>query len=78
MNKEKDMDELTPLESRILEFIKQQIADEGYPPTVREIRDALVIMSTGTVHKYVKWLADKGYIKVKPGCPRAIKVMEVE
>ena len=43
-------------EQRILEFMKQEILTKGYPPTVREICNALDIKSTSTVHKDIETL----------------------
>ena len=57
----------------IYEFIRDSI-DSGYPPTVREICDALEIKSTSTVHKYINLLVDEGYLEKSDNHNRAIKL----
>lgn len=57
----------------IYEFIRDSI-DSGYPPTVREICDALGIKSTSTVHKYINLLVDEGYLEKSDNHNRAIKL----
>lgn len=57
----------------IYEFIRNSI-DSGYPPTVREICDALGIKSTSTVHKYINLLVDEGYLEKSDNHNRAIKL----
>lgn len=61
----------------IFQFIKDSI-DNGYPPTIREICDALNIKSTSTVHKYINILAEEGYIEKVDKQNRAIKIKGVE
>ena len=69
------MAELTAREKRILEFLEQQIRENGYPPTVRDICAALDIKSTSTVHKAMGRLAEEGYItKGAANKRRAVKV----
>lgn len=53
---------LTPLEQRILGFIRGFIARQGYGPTLLEIGTAMGIQSKGTVHRYVQALRDKGHL----------------
>ncbi len=65
-------------EKKILDFMKQEIKLKGYPPTVREICEALGIKSTSTVHKDIKSLLDQGFIKKDPSKPRALKVVDEE
>ena len=57
----------------IYEFIRDSI-DSGYPPTVREICDALGIKSTSTFHKYINLLVDEGYLEKSDNHNRAIKL----
>ena len=59
----------------VLEFIKEQLAAKGYPPSVREICSAVDIKSTSTVHGYLNKLESKGYIRRDPTKPRAIEVL---
>lgn len=66
---------LTPKQREILDFIQQQAAQKGYPPSVREICQALGLKSTSTVHGHLARLARKGYIRRDPSKPRAIEVL---
>jgi repressor LexA len=63
-------------EQRILEYMKQQIAEKGYPPTVREICAALNIKSTSTAHKDIDNLVKDGFIKKDPSKPRALMIVD--
>ena len=65
---------LTPRQQEILEFIDVQISDRGYPPSVREIGDAVGLTSPSTVHSHLATLQDRGFIQRDPSKPRAIKV----
>lgn len=60
----------------ILIFIHKEVANRGYPPTVREICDATGLASTSTVHGHLSRLEDHGYIVRDPAKPRAIEVTE--
>ena len=57
----------------IYEFIKDSI-NSGFPPTVREICNALDIKSTSTVHKYINLLVSEGYLEKMDNHNRAIKL----
>lgn len=59
--------------TNIYQFIKDSI-ENGYPPTVREICNALDIKSTSTVHKYINLLVEEGYIEKMDNHNRAIKI----
>jgi repressor LexA len=59
----------------ILSYIKQHIDDHGYPPTVREIGEAVKLSSSSTVHAHLKALEDKGMIQREAVLTRAIKVV---
>ncbi|SCI08879.1 LexA repressor [uncultured Clostridium sp.] len=59
-----------------LDFIKKELNEKGYPPTVREIRDAINIKSTSTVHVYLQRLDKLGYIKRNPTIPRGIEILK--
>ena len=63
-------------ELRILGYMKQQIAEKGYPPTVREICADLNIKSTSTVHKDIENLERAGYLKKDPAKNRALMIVE--
>ncbi|RKD27720.1 SOS-response transcriptional repressor, LexA [Caminicella sporogenes DSM 14501] len=66
---------LTKQQSKILNFIKQEIQKKGYPPSVREICEAVGLRSTSTVHGHLTRLERKGYIRRDPTKPRAIEVL---
>lgn len=68
--------DLSQRQNAILAFIKQEIRVKGYPPSVREIGDAVGLMSSSTVHGHLQTLEDKGYIRRDPIKPRAIEVLE--
>ncbi|HLN06868.1 MAG TPA: helix-turn-helix domain-containing protein, partial [Acidimicrobiales bacterium] len=59
---------------RILEFIAEQIRERGYPPSVREIGEAVGLTSPSTVHTHLQVLQREGYLKRDPTKPRAIIV----
>ncbi|MDD6190801.1 MAG: transcriptional repressor LexA [Firmicutes bacterium] len=67
---------LTEREQKILDFMKKEIRENGFPPTVREICAALNIKSTSTAHKDMDNLMKKGYIKKNPAKPRAFIVLD--
>ncbi|MBO5798283.1 MAG: transcriptional repressor LexA [Clostridia bacterium] len=67
------MGELTKKQQAVLAFLQER-ANEGLPPTVREICTAAGIKSTSTVHAYLKTLEDEGYISRQSGLNRAIRI----
>lgn len=67
------MSELTKKQQAVLAFLQER-AQDGLPPTVREICTAAGIKSTSTVHAYLKILEDGGYISRQSGLNRAIRV----
>lgn len=68
--------DLTRRQSEIMEFIKREIRQKGYPPSVREIGDAVGLMSSSTVHGHLQTLEEKGYIRRDPTKPRAIEILD--
>lgn len=68
--------DLSQRQQEILAFIKHEIRRKGYPPSVREIGDAVGLMSSSTVHGHLQTLEDKGYIRRDPIKPRAIEVLD--
>lgn len=66
---------LTDRQRQTLEFIAETVADRGYPPSVREICDALGLASSSTVHSHMQALQRKGYLRIDPTKPRAIEVL---
>ena len=69
------MRELTKRQSEIFDFIKQVVQSKGYPPSVREIGEAVGLASSSTVHGHLSRLEEKGYIKRDPTKPRAIEIV---
>ncbi|MBO6107805.1 MAG: transcriptional repressor LexA [Eubacterium sp.] len=62
----------------ILEYMKKEILDKGYPPSVREICQAVGLKSTSSVHAHLESLELKGYIRRDPLKPRAIEIVDDE
>lgn len=65
---------LTPRQREILDYIGKQIRERGYPPSVREIGEAIGLSSSSTVHGHLARLEEKGYLRRDPDKPRAIEV----
>jgi len=65
-------------QKEILEFIKSQIINKGYPPAVREICEAVNLKSTSSVHSHLESLEKNGYIRRDPSKPRAIEIIDDE
>src|SRR5688572_28918653 len=62
----------------ILEFIKNEVREKGYPPSVREIGEAVGLLSSSTVHGHLDRLEKKGLIRRDPTKPRAIEILDQE
>ncbi|PKM66351.1 MAG: transcriptional repressor LexA [Firmicutes bacterium HGW-Firmicutes-2] len=62
----------------ILDFLKKEILSKGYPPSVREIGEAVGLKSTSTVHGHLERLEKKGIIRRDPTKPRAIEILDDE
>ncbi|MDQ7110305.1 MULTISPECIES: transcriptional repressor LexA [Staphylococcus] len=69
------MRELTKRQNEIFEYIKHTVHSKGYPPSVREIGEAVGLASSSTVHGHLSRLEEKGYIKRDPTKPRAIEIV---
>lgn len=65
-------------QSEILEYIKSQILEKGYPPAVREICKAVNLKSTSSVHSHLETLEKNGFIRRDPTKPRAIEILDDE
>lgn len=63
-------------QKEILEYIKSQILERGYPPAVREICEAVNLKSTSSVHSHLETLEKNGYIHRDPTKPRAIEILD--
>jgi repressor LexA len=70
------MDDLTPRQRRIVDFIKTTVRERGYPPTVREIGEAVGLTSSSSVHSQLENLERRGLLKKDPTKPRAIGLAE--
>ena len=67
---------ITKKQSEILEYIKSQILNKGYPPSVRDICEAVQLKSTSSVHSHLETLEKNGYIRRDPTKPRAIEIID--
>jgi repressor LexA len=65
---------LTDRQLQILDFIEQELRDRGYPPSVREIGEAVGLASPSTVHSHLATLERLGFLRRDPTKPRAIEV----
>ena len=63
-------------QQEILDFIKNEIINKGYPPAVREICEAVNLRSTSSVHAHLESLEKNGYIRRNPTKPRAIEIVD--
>jgi repressor LexA len=68
--------DLSLRQTKILDFIKLEIRKKGYPPAVREIGEAVGLLSSSTVHGHLQTLEEKGYIRRDPTKPRAIEILD--
>lgn len=71
-----DFDMLTERQFQVLCHIREYIEDHGYPPTVRELGEAIGTTSSSTVHSHLQALRKKGFIQVKADSPRALRVVK--
>lgn len=69
-----DVTSLGPRQKKILDFILGTVESRGYPPSVREIADAVGLASPSTVHAHLEALQRKGYIRKDATKPRAIEI----
>ena len=63
-----------PKQLEVLAFIHQHVQDQGYPPTIREICDAVGLSSTSTVHGHINRLIRRGFLQKDPAKPRALEI----
>lgn len=69
--------EMREKQRQIYEFLKSHTEEKGYPPSVREICEAVNLSSTSTVHGHLKRLEKRGLIKRDPTKPRALEIVEL-
>jgi repressor LexA len=67
---------ITKKQTEILEYIKEQILNKGYPPSVRDICMAVDLKSTSSVHAHLETLEKNGYIRRDPTKPRTIEIID--
>ncbi|HEY4552844.1 MAG TPA: transcriptional repressor LexA [Bacillaceae bacterium] len=72
------MTKLSKRQQDILDFIKLEVKAKGYPPSVREIGEAVGLASSSTVHGHLARLESKGLIRRDPTKPRAIEILQLE
>lgn len=70
-----DADGLTPRQRRILEVIRDRVESRGYPPSIREMGDAVGLASSSSVAHQLKVLETKGFLRRDPNRPRALEVL---
>lgn len=69
-------DDISPRQRQILDLILRTVTDRGYPPSVREIGEAVGLSSPSTVHSHLSALVKAGYLRRDPSKPRAIEVVD--
>lgn len=67
--------QLSRRQQAILDFIRKNVKDKGYPPSVREIGDAVGLASSSTVHGHLARLESRGYLRRDPTKPRALELL---
>ncbi|MBB4823844.1 repressor LexA [Sporosarcina luteola] len=72
------MKKISKRQQDILTFIKEEVRLKGYPPSVREIGEAVGLASSSTVHGHLARLESKGFIRRDPTKPRAIEILDPE
>lgn len=70
------MSEISKKQKEILDYIKEKVKDKGYPPSVREICEAVSLKSTSTVHGHLTKLEENGFIRRDLTKPRAIEILD--
>ncbi len=67
---------ITAKQQEILDYLKKEILNKGYPPAVRDICEAVHLKSTSSVHSHLETLEKNGYIRRDPTKPRAIEILD--
>jgi repressor LexA len=68
--------DISTRQQEILDYIRDTVADRGYPPSVREIGEAVGLSSPSTVHSHLSTLEATGHLRRDPTKPRAIEVLD--
>lgn len=71
------MSQLSDRQRQVLDYIRETVSQRGYPPSVREIGEAIGLSSPSTVHSHLSALVAAGAIRRDPTKPRAIEVLDV-
>jgi len=71
-----EIEEMSPRQRKVFNFLKDYISQNGYPPSVREICDATGAKSTSTVHAQLRRLEAAGLIRRDPAKPRALEILD--
>jgi repressor LexA len=71
-----DLAELSDRQRQVLDYIREMVAQRGYPPSVREIGEAIGLSSPSTVHSHLSTLVKAGHLRRDPTKPRAIEVLD--
>lgn len=74
--KNSNNNKLSERQQAILSYIQKEVYAKGYPPSVREIGEAVGLASSSTVHGHLNRLEKKGYIRRDPTKPRAIEILD--
>jgi len=74
----KDINELTGMQRKIYVYLKEYVEEHNYPPSVRDICNAVGLTSTSTVHGHLTRLENKGFIKRGSGKSRAIEIDDAD
>lgn len=69
------MKHISKKQQEILDFIKKEVKEKGFPPTLREIGEAVGLASSSTVHSHLARLEKKGLIMRDPSKPRALTIL---
>jgi repressor LexA len=69
---------LSKRQQQIMDFIKREVKAKGYPPSVREIGEAVGLASSSTVHGHLERLEQKGFLRRDPTKPRAIEILDFD
>lgn len=72
------MNQLSKKQQEIFDFIKKEVKEKGFPPTLREIGGAVGLASSSTVHSHLTHLEKKGLIMRDPSKPRALTILHNE
>lgn len=68
--------ELTRRQQQVLDYVRDEVNRRGFPPSVREIGEAVGLSSSSTVHSHLTALENKGYIRRDPSKPRALELLD--